>query len=466
MGQNVNESIASFIISVDNGLPAPAFSFLDRVLEVNQVVQFSTRLERIIEWEGSFSQYQLKIRDIIAEYLGFESIYFALHQPSYAIFRLVAGASNRTEARSLLSDTVLDMVQEPGSQIDQSCIEIDDLMETPYIVLTPHVLSERVNELESCKISYFVFSSGGQEKYRYNISDLLKTHYGRKMANAFKFNSEYPIIGKNDFLKLKEILQSFGHDVESNLVEIPLESWPYIVTRKIRAVEQEFMWSTELWLLYKTYLAMMKLGSDDEEIQKNALREIEISKSKNCNAALATLVANGNSPLQIKAIEMLETSWDSSKIDYLCNLIPETEGAVRKRLAKAVSTMESAQYFMSQKSPPPQTRGTVVPATQTPEVTAEYMATLDQLSRASSADARIDAAKAISTISVVGVEAHLRRLMNDDDPRVRLAVLEASDNLPKDQAVGLIRQGIQDTDSTVENKALQLFEERWPDSYW
>jgi hypothetical protein len=56
--------------------------------------------------------------------------------------------------------------------------------------------------------------------------------------------------------------------------------------------------------------------------------------------------------------------------------------------------------------------------------------------------------------------------MNDDDPRVRLAVLEASDNLPRDQAVGIIRQGIQDDDSTVEKKALRLFEERWPDIYW
>lgn len=466
IGQNVNESIASFLNFVDSGLFVTAYSFLDSVLEANQVEQFSSKLERIVEWEESFSQYQLKIRDIIAGYLGFESIYFALQLPSYAIFKLVAGATTQTEARSQLSDAVLEMVQTPESPLDKSFIEIDALMETPYIVLTPHVLSDRVEELGSCKISYSVFSSGGLEKYRYSLSDLLKTHYGRKIANAFKFDSEYPIIGESDFAKLKEIVQSFGHDIESNLVEIPVESWPYIITRKIRSVEQEFMWSTELWLLYKTFLAMVRLGSDDLEIQKNALREIEVSKTWNCNGFLASLIKDGPRDIQIMTIGVLEASGDYSKIDYLCSLIPETEGSARSRLLIAISAIESMQYFARQKPPQPKTRDKVVPAPQKPEVTAQYMATLDQLSRSASSDARIDAIRALSVIPVNGVENHLRRLMHDDDPRVRLAVLESSHNLPKDQAVGIIRLGIQDADSTVENKALRLFEERWPDSYW
>lgn len=466
MGQNVIESVASFLISIDNGFFVPAFSFLDRVLESNQVAEFSKKLERIVEWDGRFSQYQLKLRDIIAEYLGFESVYFALGLPSYAVFKMVACASTQDEARALLLDTVLDKVQPSGSEIDLSCIEIDALMDTPYIVLIPDVLSDRVSELKSCKIYYSVFSSGGQEKHRYCLSDLLKTHYGRKIANAIKFDSEYPIIGKDDFLKLRDILQSFDHDIESNLEEISQESWPYIITKKIRAVEQEYMWSTELWLLYKTYLAMVKLGSDDTGIQKTALKQVEISKTKNCNDALVSLAANGTTALQLMAIEMLEASSDHSKMDYLCNLIPESAGVVRKRLAKAISAIESAQYFVPQKSPLPQIRRKTVPVPQKPEVTEKYLATLEQLSRSSSSDARIDAIWAISTIQMMGVENHLRRLMNDDDPRVRLAVLESSHNLPKNQAVGIIRQGLQDTDATVENKALRLFEERWPDSYW
>jgi hypothetical protein len=56
--------------------------------------------------------------------------------------------------------------------------------------------------------------------------------------------------------------------------------------------------------------------------------------------------------------------------------------------------------------------------------------------------------------------------MFDEDPRIRLAVLEASQNLPKNQAVSIIRQGLQDVDRSVENKAVRLFEERWPDNYW
>ncbi len=107
-----------------------------------------------------------------------------------------------------------------------------------------------------------------------------------------------------------------------------------------------------------------------------------------------------------------------------------------------------------------------VPTPRDPEVVVNYLAALDQLSRSSSSDARIDAARALSTIQMAGIETHLKRLMFDEDPRVRLAVLEASENLPKNQAVGIIRQGLQDVDRSVENKAVRLFEERWPDNYW
>lgn len=466
MGQNVIESIASFLISIDNGFLVPALSFLDTVMDSNQVEQFSTKLERIIEWDGRFSQYQLKVRDIIAEYLGIESVYFALGLPSYSILKMVADASNKIEARTLLSDVVHEKVKNSNSEVDLSCIEIDTLMDTPYIVLTPYVLTNRVSELESCKIYYSVYSSGGREKYRYCISELLKTHYGRKIVNAFKFDPNYPIIGSEDFLKLSETLHSFGHDGESNLEEISPESWPYAVTKMIRSVEQDYMWSTELWLLYKTYLAMVRLGSDDTQTQETALKQIQISKTKNCNDALVSLAATGTSSLQMMAIDMLESSSDSSRVDYLCNLIPVTEGATRKRLAKAISVIESAQYFTSPSTPALQPTTQGVPDVRIPEKVDEYLTALAQLSNSSSTHARIDAVRALSVVKIPGVETHLLRLMNDEDSKVRLAVLNASLELPKEQAVSLIQKGLQDTDATVENKALRLFEDRWPDSYW
>jgi hypothetical protein len=462
----VSESVAAFLISIDYGDYVSAFSFLDNILASGQVVQFSMKLERIVEFDGRFSQYQLKFRDLIAEYLGFGGVYFGLQIPSYSIFGMMSEVRTRVQAQEFLHDTVLKLVEDGDSQINQSLIEIETLKKSPYIILIPYILSERANELKSCKIYYSIFTSGSNKKYRYCLSDLLATHYGRKITNAFKFDPQYPIIEKQDFLKLQKTLQSFGDDVESNLVEVSVEEWPDLITRKLRAVEQEFMSSNELWLLYQTYVAMINLDSHDKNFVRDALKKIEISKTRYCSDALVSLVVTGSIDLQLQAIDLLVNSPDYSQVEFLCNLIPKTTGAVRKSLIKAVSAIESTQYFIPKPTPQTQVREIVAPKPKDPEVVVNYLAALDQLSRSSSSEARIDAARALSTIQMVEVETHLRSLMFDEDPRVRLAVLEASQNLPKNQAVGIIRQGLQDLDASVENKAMRLFEERWPDNYW
>ncbi|MGD9397950.1 MAG: HEAT repeat domain-containing protein [Candidatus Thorarchaeota archaeon] len=462
----MTESVAALLISLDYGDYVSAFSFLDNMLASGQAEQLSKKLERVIELDGRFSQYQLKFRDLIAEYLGFGGIYFGLQIPSYSILEMVSGARSRVDAQALLVDIVLELVEKGDSQVNYSLIEIETLKKSPYIVLIPYVLSDRTNELKSCKVYYSVFTSGSSKNNRYCLSDLMTTHYGRKITNAFKFDLNYPILPEPYFVKLREILQSFGYDVESNLVEISVEDWPYFVTRKTRDLEQEFMSSTELWLVYQTYVAMIGLDSDDNNNIRDALKKIETSRTKYCSDALLSLVETGTADLQLQAIDLLVDSPDYSQIDSICNLIPQTTGAVRKSLIKAVSAIESAQYFIPKSPPQTPIREIPVPTPRDPEVVVNYLAALDQLSRSSSSDARIDAARALSTIQMAGVETHLRRLMFDEDPRIRLAVLEASQNLPKNQAVSIIRQGLQDVDRSVENKAVRLFEERWPDNYW
>ncbi len=464
MGQNLSESVTSFVISIDNGDYVSAFESLDRVFSEGGVEQFSKMLERIVEWDGSLSQ--LKIRDCIAEYLGFGSLYFALLQPSYEILRMVSHASSRVEAQDLLLNIVRDLVEKDDPQVDLSFIEIDSLKESQYVILIPYVLSKRANELATCTIPYSVSHSETQKKLRYCLTELLQTHYGRKIVNAFKFDSDYPIIGKSDFEKLHEILQSFGLDVNSMLVELMEKEWPYSIIEKMKDLEKEYKVSDELWLLYRTYMAMIRLGSDDERIKRESLQKIEDVGTKFCNDALITMVTNDKAVLKVMALRLMEKSRDYSMIDPLCNLIPEAKGTVKKSLFKTISSIESAQYFIPGAIPVPQPITQVQSKPPTTEMTDNYLAALNKLSRSSSTDARIDAVRALTAIRIPGVDAQLRRLMNDEDPMVRLAVLDASFDLPKEEAVGIIRLGLQDVDNSVENRALQLMEERWPDSYW
>lgn len=54
------------------------FSILDKAFARCEVDQFSTNLERIILNESHPTCKSLKVRDCIAEYLGFGAVYFVL----------------------------------------------------------------------------------------------------------------------------------------------------------------------------------------------------------------------------------------------------------------------------------------------------------------------------------------------------------------------------------------------------
>ncbi|NHI88548.1 MAG: HEAT repeat domain-containing protein [Candidatus Thorarchaeota archaeon] len=450
-------------MDIDRGDYVSAFSCLDNLLMEGTLKEFTQRLGRILEWDGS-SLSQLKIRDCIADYLDFGPVYFALLRPSYEILGWVAGASDRGEAQSLLAEIVIQLVEDGNFSLDLSFIEIDVLTETRYVVLVPYVLTKRAKELGSCRILYSPNSTDNPPKMRYCLVDLLRTHYGRKILTAFKFDTDYPVLGKSEFQKLGEALQSFSLDVGSMLVEVTENEWPKLVTERMQHLESYYKSSSELWLLYKTYLEMIRLGSDVENERRNALQFLLSVGTKHCNDALPSIIANDSRTMRINAIGLLQQTHDINKVDFLCEQISKSQDSVKMSIYKAISTIESAQYFMPGGIPPPVPKESKKPLPS--ELTERYREALDQLTRATSSAARIDAVRSLSAVQVPGVESYLCRLMHDEDYRVRLAVLEASLELPRDQAVKIIRIGLRDEDPAVEKKAMMIMDERWPDSYW
>lgn len=462
MGHMLNKSVTSFIMDIDRGDYASAFDCLDNMLIEGSLKEFSLRLERIIEWDGSLSK--LKIRDCVADFLDFGPVYFALQRPSYEILGWVAGVSSRSEAQNLLADIVVQLVKDGHFSVDLSFIEIDALAQNRYIVLIPYVLSKRAEELGSCRILHNQYSANNSTKTRYCLADLLRTHYGRKILTAFKFDTDYPVLGKRDFQKLSEALLTFGLDVDSMLIEVTENEWPRLVLEKMRLLERYYKSSSELWLLYKTYLAMIRLASDTEKVRRESLQFLFSVGTKHCNDALPSIIANDSNAMRINAICLLEQTHDIKKVDFLYEQISESQGSVRKSLYKAISTIESAQYFIPAGIPPPISKESK--RSLSSEMTERYRQALDQLTRATSSTARIDAVRSLSALQVPDVDSYLCRLMHDEDYRVRLAVLDVTIDLPKDQAVNIIQIGLEDNEVAVENRALQLLEERWPDSYW
>ena len=195
MGQNVKATVISFLTSLEKNDLNSSILILDEVMASIQVEEFSKTLKHHILLNEYPHKFYLKIRDCFADYLGFGPVYFALLQPSYDIFRMVSSAKSRSEAQELLADFVISSVQKGVSQIDLSFLEIDSLTKPPYVLLVPYLLSTRATELETCRIPFSLQSSSIRQNSRYCLTDLLRTHYGRKIVSAFEFDSDYPVVG-------------------------------------------------------------------------------------------------------------------------------------------------------------------------------------------------------------------------------------------------------------------------------
>ena len=56
--------------------------------------------------------------------------------------------------------------------------------------------------------------------------------------------------------------------------------------------------------------------------------------------------------------------------------------------------------------------------------------------------------------------------MFDSDVRIRNAVLELAEDLPRYQAHGIISIALEDENPDVVKKATSILETRWPDDFW
>ena len=457
----MEKTLASFLEKVERYDFIGTSSMLDDILVSGQVRPFSKMLEGALEQRDVFENYRLKVRDHITDYLDCKGLYFALRIPSYSILHVVSEKHDPLKAKNWLTQYISLLNEYDDPVLDRSFIEIDSLKDSRLVVLVPSILEKRQNELEECKIRYSISLSG--KKGRYSIKEILQTHYGRKIAVACNLDPLHPVISKTDFDRLKTAFEPFGLNIKRMMLEHSNEDLSRIMREEISVMTGAKFKSEELRMLYHTAIAHTQLGADNPETVHNALNSIAYSKTRLCNDAVARIVASGNFREQVGAIRILEDSKDTSQIEFLSSLIPGSSGNLRTALANAVSVLSSVAFSSSIDAP---TTEEPKIATLSPKLMQEYSKLVERLFESKVLQVRVDAIRAMSTFIVPGMEEHLKRAMKDDDLRIRLAVLEAAERIPKEQAHGIISVALEDEVTSVVAKATSILESRWHDDFW
>lgn len=464
------EQVDSFLETVYRYDLQESFSILDDILGAGKIQSFGKRLQELTENKTSLLPYQLHIRDHIYEYLDCHPLYFSLYLPSYALLNKIAGITDPNHARAHVGDLVRNMMESEDPTLDMSFVEIDQLMNSRYIVILPSVLEIRNDEIDRCKIQYS--SVVISQNIRYCISELLQTYFGRKMAAALNFDIRNPIIGSKDFNRLEKTLKTLNHDVEAMLVRIPDEEWPQFADERTRAMTKRYGDSNELMLLYETSIARIEMGTDTWEAKWSALETISESMTKFCNDVVGLAAHSDDVMIQIPSIQLLERTRDVSQIPLLSDVLnkamsePNVPGGVKAAVSKAISVLSSTQFSSSIM------KDQTTPTASDPEMfkyvrnhMVPRMAEMLELA-SRSPEFSVEKEEFVTGLLLEGMGPYFEKMMNDPDTTFRLKLLEIAAFLPKDDARGIVARGLQDKDPTIATRATEILETRWADEFW
>lgn len=461
MGSYMKGTVVSFLDMVDNADFEGTSLLLDDILADAHTISFSLELERIVEQEDTFHLFQLKIRDHVFDYLKCQGLYFALRIPSYQLLQLVSEHYERNKAVDRLLELVYMLNSQDDPTLDLSFVEIDSLKNSIFVVLIPELLSRRESELSNC-VSYYSEAAG----LKYSISELLKTHYGKKIAAACDIDPQHPVIRSREFDKLRKAMSSLGLDIGMMQSEVPKDNWYEYATAASRRLNGGNLKSREMQVLHKTAYARLRLSSGNPSTVGAALLDISNSKTRFCNDAVVRIATVGSDSLRTEAVRVLEASKDLSQVGFLSSLIRDSSGGLRTALATAVSSLSSSTFASSIPIPNKKKERAPIVVHIPPNLRMVYNRIISTITESRTLHLRLDAIRSLATFNIPEMEKDLKKLMLDSDPRIRLAVLELAETLPRYQSHGLISIALEDKEDDVVTKATSILESRWPDDFW
>jgi HEAT repeat protein len=177
------------------------------------------------------------------------------------------------------------------------------------------------------------------------------------------------------------------------------------------------------------------------------------------------LARDGASSEQVKAITIISGTGSRREEEFLSDMMNLCSSEIRQHVANGLSQMVSRGFAHSvlqtqRKDKFEKQEGSVG------QDIAVALEKLDNVLRSRDRNARIDAARALALLNSSEAEQLLYKLSRDNDPRVRLEIVELIPSLSRNFAVVIIRDALDDESTAVRSSAIQIGKKFWPEQDW
>ena len=399
----------------------------------------------------------LELRDHVLQFLGLWDLYFAVQIPSLDLLSIIQESESNSDIGTATMDFIRGLVEENDERLDQSGIYIERLSKSQYAVILPQILTTRSEELEHCSIPF-----RDEVTPKYCIANLMNTYYGKKIVTAALSEKQLDVVvGRSVFNKISESLSSAGLDVSLMLHTATEKEWDELLC-KIRESHPSETISRELRLLNRVKLARTEIFLDSFRKQVAALDTILSAKTQICNDVLMLIAADRENAMRRRAINALGQTGNSITMEFLSNLLNDSDEGARTEAIRAYSILASESKWSGvQQKPSSPTRKT--PLLDIAKIN-RVLNTL--LAKNMPTDIIEDTLTAVASQGGTHACSILEHLLTKPQPQVRMAVVKASRLLELEDAARIIRIALNDEDSAIVTLAEKEIDTRWPDNVW
>ena len=433
---------------------AASGQILDKILQEDHIGEVVDYFENL---NAEATHFTLELRDHVMYFLGLWDLYFAVKIPSNELLSIMQENYSQDDIDILTMDFIRDLIEKNDERLDQSNIDIEKISKSQYAVILPQILTGRYEELESCIIP---FQDGNSPHYC--IANLMKTYYGKKILSATLSEKQLDVVvGKSVFSKIIDSLSSAGLETSSMLRSTTEKEWEELLC-KIKESRPSEIESREIRLLNRVNIARNEIFLDSFRKQVAAMDTILSAKTQICNDVLMVIAADKENPMRRRAINALGQTGNSATMEFLSNLLDDSDSGARIEATRAYSILASEINWPGIKK--------IIhkPARKTPLLDiAKINHVLNTLLAKNMPTAIIeDTLTAVASQGGPHACEILEKLLTKPQPQVRLAVIKASRLLDLEDAAIIIREALNDDDPAVVDLAEKEIDKRWPDNVW
>ncbi len=431
---------------------------IDRIMRDGTIGTFVDSLAPLY---GSASESHLRVRDHVLFALNARPIYTALQVDSENLLLRLGDANNLEDARRQLLALTREMFEKKSPDLVSRRLEFELLSLNEYAIMSSDVIQYHTDMLANVQVPYSILRRSGRELIRYSLRGLFDSHYGEMALASVGISRNSKVIGEEQWFHVRSLLEQLDLEPDQILVEVAPEDWQEALDT-FRSTDNAYPRMAVLERVYQTRL-LFKAGS--KEKRRDAIASFKDSSTFFLFDQIVELFNTGNSSERLEALRVMEAmSVPKSKLQAIVSpLLSDSSSVVRKKAAEIFSKVASRDFQIrtdpgsievAARSLDDYIMGSEWFKTANLKLLESYLSHFSPL-------VRVSAVRALRHAPPGEIGDLLLPLMNDEDYRVRKAVVESVHHLSEPYSTTVIRQALEDDHVDVQTTAKrQLKRER------